>query len=58
MENPFKDTLANSDILPETKKLDTVIVDNYMDSQASRLGSFTQKLAESKDDDSLVTIPS
>lgn len=58
MENPFKDTLANSDILPETKKLDTVIVDNYMDTQASRLGSFTQKMAESKDDDSLLAVTS
>ena len=44
-ENPFKNTLANSDVLPETKKLDTVIVDNYLDTQASRMGSFTQKLS-------------
>jgi hypothetical protein len=30
--NPFKDTLANSDILPKTLKLDVEIHENYMDS--------------------------
>ena len=29
-ENPFKDTMANSEMLPETKKLNTQIIDDYM----------------------------
>jgi hypothetical protein len=31
--NPFKDTLANSDILPKTLKLDVEIHENYLDNK-------------------------
>ena len=31
LDNPFEDTLANSDLIPTTKKLDVVVIeDNYI----------------------------